>query len=422
MTEQPTRATNARVKFLLIGLAYLSFISLGLPDGLNGVAWPSIRAYFQLPLDALGQLLMMFTAGYLVSSFSSGRLLGLMSVGTLLALSCLATGVSLLGYSLAPAWWLMVAWGLLAGLGAGAIDAGLNTFAATQFSARMINWLHASYGLGAATGPLLMTSVLAAGQPWQRGYLIVGGWQLLLAGCFAYTRRRWPSTDKPAEDGMSQSVALTASLKLPAVWLSILVFFVYCSIEATAGAWAYTLFTEARGAETTTAGIWVSIYWGALMAGRLLAGFVASLLSAHLLLRLTMTGIVIGAVCVWLNLYAAASEPNLGGFLGLALMGLAEAAVFPTLIAATPARLGAEHTTNGVGFQIAAAVLGLSLGPTLAGWLAYRFGLESIGPMLFVGALLLLTLHEALLAISRQPTGATSDNEQLTALHGDPHE
>jgi hypothetical protein len=39
---------------LLIALAYLSFVSLGLPDGLNGVAWPSIRATFNPPLDALG--------------------------------------------------------------------------------------------------------------------------------------------------------------------------------------------------------------------------------------------------------------------------------------------------------------------------------------------------------------------------------
>lgn len=411
-----------KTKFLLFGLAYLSFISLGLPDGLNGVAWPSIRAYFQLPLDALGALLVIFTAGYLVSSFTSGRLLSLMSVGTLLALSCLATGVSLLGYALAPAWWVMVAWGLLGGLGAGAIDAGLNTFAATQFSARMVNWLHACYGLGAATGPLLMTSVLAAGQPWQRGYAIVGGWQLLLAGCFAYTRSRWPSADKTAAVSASKGISLTTSLKLPAVWLSVFVFFVYGSTEATAGAWAYSLFTEARGAPTTTAGMWVSVYWGGLTVGRLLAGFVADRVPVRRLLRLTMIGIAMGAVCLWLNPINTAQLPNLGGYLGLALMGLAEAAVFPSLIAATPARLGAEHTTNGVGFQIAAAVLGLSLGPTLAGWLAHHFGLESIGPMLFACALLLLTLHEALLAVSRMQTAATSSNSQSAAPNREPYE
>src|SRR5919204_2389293 len=152
---------------LLPLLAGLAFISLGLPDGLLGVAWPSIRAYFYLPLDALGALLVMFTTSYLLSSFSSGRLLAHINVGSLLALSCLATAASLIGYALAPQWPIMVALGVLSGLGAGAIDAGLNTFAATHFSARAVNWLHAFYGVGATLGPVIMTAVLSAGCPWQ---------------------------------------------------------------------------------------------------------------------------------------------------------------------------------------------------------------------------------------------------------------
>ena len=62
-------------KIGLILLAYVAFISLGLPDGLLGVAWPSMRADFALPLDALGMLLVASTAGYLTSSFFSGRIM-----------------------------------------------------------------------------------------------------------------------------------------------------------------------------------------------------------------------------------------------------------------------------------------------------------------------------------------------------------
>jgi fucose permease len=188
-----------RSSLLLVGLAYLGFVSIGLPDGLLGVAWPSIRAYFDLPLDALGALLIMFTMGYLLSSFNSGRLLTHINVGSLLALSCLATAVSLLGYALAPQWWMMVVLGMLAGLGAGAIDAGLNTYAATHFSARSVNWLHACYGVGATIGPLLMTSVLMADRPWQWGYGMVGVWQLLLAGGFGLTYQWWPITSASAK-------------------------------------------------------------------------------------------------------------------------------------------------------------------------------------------------------------------------------
>ena len=67
-------------------------------------------------------------------------------------------------------------------------------------------------------------------------------------------------------------------------------------------------------------------------------------------------------------------------FVGLALIGLALAPIFPSLIATTPERLGTAHTANGVGFQIAAAVLGQSLLPGMMGILARHLGLEMVGP------------------------------------------
>ncbi|WP_193557229.1 hypothetical protein [Microvirga pakistanensis] len=56
-------------------LAFAAFISLGLPDGLLGVSWPSIRGEFALPLDSLGLLVAVITAGYLTASGArrSGR-------------------------------------------------------------------------------------------------------------------------------------------------------------------------------------------------------------------------------------------------------------------------------------------------------------------------------------------------------------
>lgn len=393
-----SKATKIRMTIrpglLLTGLAYLGFVSLGLPDGLLGVAWPSIRASFNLPLDALGALLVMFTIGYLLSSFSSGRILARINVGSLLALSCLATAVSLLGYALAPRWSVMVTLALLSGLGAGAIDAGLNTFAATHFSPRSVNWLHACYGIGATIGPVIMTGVLMADRSWQWGYAIVGLWQLLLAIGFGLTRQRWPDTTAMPETTASAHAGMASSsstLRLPAAWLSIAVFFIYTGLEAAAGVWPYSLFTEARGISVSTAGMWVSLYWGSLTVGRVIAGFVTLFVPVRRLLRFCIIGISLGAMLVWLNFASLLS------FVGLALMGLASAPIFPSLIATTPERLGEAHTANGVGFQIAAAVLGQSLLPSLVGVLASKLGLEIVGPALLISALLLLMLYQALI-------------------------
>jgi fucose permease len=420
----------AKKSFLLIGLAYLGFISIGLPDGLLGVAWPSIRSSFGLPLDALGALLVASTTGYVLSSFSSGRILSSINVGVLLALSCLATAVSLFGYALTPFWWVMVVFGLLAGLGAGAIDAGINTYAATYHSARTVNWLHACYGVGAASGPVIMTSVIGAGLSWQWGYGFVAIGQLLLAGCFSLTQRQWPRSvaatsiapaseqaatvatheqaTKVATTSLAREQATTVAttnqisnvgtLQLPIVWLSIAAFFIYTGLEAAAGAWAYSLFTEARAIPMSTAGLWVSIYWGGLAIGRFLCGLAIGFVSVSLLLPVCMVSIALGATLIWLNF------ANMLSFLGLALIGLASGPVFPSLIATTPERLGEVHTANGVGFQIAGAALGQSLLPWVVGMLAHQSGLEIVGPALLTAAVFLLVVYISLSAVASAKT------------------
>lgn len=356
-----------------------------------------------MPLDALGALLVMFTIGYLLSSFSSGWLLGRMNVGVLLALSCLLMAISLAGYALTPWWSGLVLLAPVAGMGSGAIDAGLNTYAATHFNPRAVNWLHACYGVGAAIGPVIMTAVLNAGHPWRWGYAIVATSQFVMAMAFGLTRRWWVIRRAGEPAGRPRPAAAgRRTLRLPAVWLSIVIFFVYTGLESAAGTWAFSLFTEARAVSTSEAGLWVSVYWGSLTAGRLAFGFVAERRAARLLLHLCLLSIALGAALIWLGPAALLS------FLGLALMGFAAGPIFPSLIAATPRRVGEAHTANAVGFEIAAAMLGAALLPAAVGVAAKHFGLESVGPALLVAALLLLALYESLRFIGPEAVGEAS--------------
>ena len=100
----PDGAARSRTSLTLLVLVFVGFISLGLPDGLLGVAWPSIRQTFGLPLDALGALFLTTVCGYLAASLTSGWVVKRIGVGMLLALSALATSASLLAFALAPAW------------------------------------------------------------------------------------------------------------------------------------------------------------------------------------------------------------------------------------------------------------------------------------------------------------------------------
>jgi fucose permease len=380
----------SRRAHLTVALALVGFVSLGLPDGLLGVGWPSIRASFGLPLDALGPLLLTAACGYLLASVGSGGAVRRIGLGFWLALSSALMAAGLFGIALAPTWWILVVVALAIGFGGGAIDAGLNAYLALCHGARVLNWLHACFGVGATIGPFIMTTVLQVGWSWRWGYASAALIQVVLALAFMATVGLWRagSVDRLAAPVREASLLMT--LSQPAVQLGIALFFVYTGVETAIGQWCFTVLTEGRGLPVATAALLTSLYWGSFTVGRLLAGLAGDRVPAVPLVRLASLGIVVGAALLSLDRADGIT------FVGLAILGLACAPIFPTLIATTPARLGHQHATTAIGFQVGAASLGIALVPGLAGILAERFGLNLVYPAILISALVMVLLHEAL--------------------------
>lgn len=380
-----------RRRVLLPSLASLAFVSLGLPDGLLGTAWPSMRASFGLPLDAQGLLLLAGTVGYIAASFGASRLLGHLTLGGLLAASAFGTSCALLGYSASSLWWVLVALALVLGAGGGAIDTGLNTWASTRHGPRMLNWLHACFGIGAALGPAVVVLVLEAGRSWRLAYALMGAAQLVLATALLLTRRSWQSPSGPGQGEAPRSAGLAATLRLAAARLGALTYLFYVGVEVGFGVWVFTLFTEGRGIAPAVAGFWLSAYWGGLTVGRLLASFAAARLAPEALVRACLLAICLGAALIWVG-----GAPTVA-FSGLALAGLASGPVFPTLMATTPERVGAPHVAQTIGLQVAAGAAGAALLPALMGVVARHLGLETLGLQLLVLSVGTLVAHELLI-------------------------
>ncbi|PKO12758.1 MAG: MFS transporter [Chloroflexi bacterium HGW-Chloroflexi-10] len=408
-TATHTKA-KANTKIGMILLVYIGFISLGLPDGLLGVAWPTMRAGFGIPLDALGMLLVASMCGYFTSSFFSGRIIAKMGVGGLLAASCATTGAALLGYTLAPGWGMIVVLGVFSGLGAGAIDAGINTYVAANFSEGLMQWLHASFGVGVTLGPIIMTSGLNFFQTWRWGYVVVGAAQLCLAVCFAFTIRMWrrekAAADKDSEKRLTDyKTPLGETLRQAPVWVSLLLFFIYTGTEITLGSWAYTLLTESRGVAPATAGLVAGSYWGMFTVGRILAGLYTRKISLNTLIRGSLVLALVGAVLLWWNPSSTVS------LIGVAICGFAVAPIFPGLVSGTSSRVGARFAANTIGMQIAAAGLGGSLIPGFVGVLARRISLEVVPVCMVIFAVLLLALYQYSMktAVKMEPAVQTAD-------------
>ena len=367
-------SVNARPAGLIL-LIFVAFIALGMPDGLLGVGWPSIRASFNVPIDALGALLFVSMIGYLTTSFLSGELTRRWGVGRLLIVSCALTGAGLIGYTLVPQWSMMVALGLSAGMGAGGIDSSLNAYVARHYSAGLVQWLHASYGVGVTAGPLIMTAALTNFQNWRLGYLLVGAVQLVLAVTFWITLPIWQQNNStpaemPAEP--QKEVNLGQTLKRHRVWLSMLLFFFYVGSEVTMGTWVYSLLTEGRGVNPQLAGYFAGSYWFTFTVGRILAGLVTRKINIQSLVKICIIAAILAGVILGLNISAWV---NLAA---VAVIGFAFAPIFPGLISGTPGRVGQQHSNNTIGMQTAAGSLGGTALTSLVGVLARSYGLEVV--------------------------------------------
>ncbi|QSB15745.1 MFS transporter [Natronosporangium hydrolyticum] len=415
----------------LLLLAYLGFISLGLPDGMLGVAWPYMRVDFDRPAGAIGFVLLVLTAGYLLSSVSAGFMLARFGVGRLLATSTGLAATGLLGFAAAPGLVPMVLVAGLLGASAGAIDAGLNAYAARHFGARHMNWLHASFSFGATLGPLVVTAAVAVGLAWRGGYVAVAVGQVALAVAFALTVRAWrdraadrveqgrppaPATAGPAlPPATARSIRrpppLVATLRQAGTWLGAGAFAVGVAIEAGAGLWAYTLLTEVDGVSGQLAGVAVSAYWGSLFVGRLLVGVVVERIGVHRVLVGSVTVIVLGAAVVALPGAAPATVT------GLVLIGLGVAPIFPLLMLTTARRVGESHSDRVVGMQVAAGTLGGAAAPALIGVLIDLWSAAVLGPSLLVFGALLGALY---LWAHRRSAGGEAGEPAGSELSGPP--
>jgi fucose permease len=365
-------------------VALVAFVALGLPDGMLGVAWPSIRATFDQPLAALGQILLAGTAGYLAGSGASGFVSDRLGTGAVLLVSTLLLAAAMLLYAVAPAWPLILAAALGIGLGGGGVDAGANAHVALEHGPGAMNMLHACYGLGATMGPLAITGVLAAGLSWRVAYAGMLAVDLALVAAYALTIDRWGGV-RPAATRLGRGTP--ARLPWALIAISMALFFVYTAIEVSAGQWSYTFLTMARATPAAAAGVAVSAYWAGLTAGRLGAAALRGRVAPTPLLHGSVVVILVALTVFWWSPAPAV------GLAGLVLTGAGFAAVFPSLLSLTPARVGDRAAARVVGLQLGTAGAGSSLGPAAVGVVLQRGGAALLAPLLLAGAAFLAVLH-----------------------------
>ncbi|MGW0827669.1 MFS transporter [Streptomyces sp. NPDC002845] len=296
------------------------FVLIGALQALYGPAIPAFREEFGLSPSAAGLGLSAHFIGGVAGVLLFDRLFGRIGNRRILGASYLLMAVGAAGFALAPNWPVGLAAALLAGLGFGGIDYGLNQLFAVGFGHRstaMLNILNAHFGIGAILGPALIGAIGSAHYP--AVFLAFAAANLPLLLCLRGVRDRAPAptgADQRQENG---GQVLGRSLgSVLAVFVTLYV--LHVGIEAGVGGWEPT-HLETVGYGAGVAATATSVYWLMMTVGRFLVAPLALRFSPQAIITVSCAGMT---VCLLL-----AAIPGLAPY-AYAGVGLFIAPIFPT--------------------------------------------------------------------------------------------
>lgn len=374
---------------LLLAIIYLAFISLGLPDSLLGSAWPLMRLGLGAPISYAGTISMIIALGTIISSLLSSRMIRKFGPGLVTAVSVGMTAAALFGFSISNSFILLCLWAIPYGLGAGAVDAALNNYVAVHYSSRHMSWLHAFWGVGVTISPYIMSACLTGGLGWQAGYRTVSILQVVLTLVLFAALPLWKGSGGDEEAESAADVPLSKAVKIPGVPFVMLVFLGFCALESTAGLWASSYLVGARGVDAETAAQFTALFYMGETVGRVANGFIADRFGDRKMIRVGIIVMVIGVALVLTSI-------NTVSLVGLVIIGLGAAPVYPCIIHATPDNFGKGNSQALVGIQMASAYTGSTLMPPLFGLIAQHISVSLYPWYLLIFAALMLCMTELL--------------------------
>ena len=369
-----------RNRLLIIAIGML--MVLGLTTSLLGTAWPTMRLEFDRPIQDLGFLAAIGVVAGSLSAAMSGTLARRIGLGSLLIAGPLLTVLGLATMAVATSWSILIVAALMVGLGWGLTDPSINSHVALEHGPRAMNLLHATFGVGAMFGPILMARSIAGLGGWRPAYVIGAVLSALTVGAVMVTRNQWRAPVADSSEANSSRPSLASSTPY------LLAFLLAVAVELTTGQWSFSIL-ESRGMELEPAARFVAAFWGGLTAGRLLGVYSGGRVSFRA--TIATSAVVLAVGLVWFGV-----DPGGIGAWGLPLVGLGIALFFPTMVSVSAQRFG-EASDYVIGWSFAAAGVGAGAGPWLAGEIGSRSGLDVI-PWLVLGAAVALGVVSLLAA------------------------
>ncbi|ETO96433.1 transporter, major facilitator family protein [Lachnoanaerobaculum sp. MSX33] len=374
---------------LLLAVIYLVFISLGLPDSLLGSGWPKMQVVFGVPSSYAGYISMTICFMTIISALLSPRMIKRFHTKWIVISSIVLTILGLTGFSISHRYEMLFIFAIPYGLGAGAIDASVNHYVASNYSGSVMNFLHCFYGVGAMISPYIMSLALKYAK-WNEGYLWTAFVQTAILAIVIISLPLWKGNESEAEEDRQDSAGIRESIKVPGVLLTLIAFFAYCSGEATCFLWTPSYFAGTKsGLSDERIAAFGALIFGGLMFGRLISGFISNIFGDKKLIRL---GIILEFIGIFMLFIP--TQNYLIAAIGFVIIGTGMGPVYPAIQHMAPTNFGKRYSAAVIGLQMAFAYTGSTFMPMVFGVLQQHIGIGIMPVYLIFFAILNIGMLE----------------------------
>ena len=268
----------------LLWISYLSYFFIGFAQIAIGSVLRLLLKHYDIGYDQGGVLIFSQISGFVVGvlaapwvSRSMGRRGGLM-------LSFICISVATFGFSMLPAWILILILAPVAGFGLGMVEAviGALVIEATPFGekAKTFSLLNVFFGLGAVLMPILSAALIAA-DVWLWSFVIVGALSIIMTFIwwripFSDNLNKLLGSQIPLRhDQLQKSATGYTGISLLILLLFMGIFFLYVGVEVTVANFIPTVMVESLQTNEETALFGVTLLWIAITTGPMYAGAIA---------------------------------------------------------------------------------------------------------------------------------------------------
>ena len=394
-------STNSTSLLYVKGTAFvhLDFVLTGIVMTLLGPMLPVLSANWSLKDTQAGYF---FIAQWVTSI--AGMLLSGVLVQHRGYRTTLIVGLGLMGAGMAGLVQSHWTFGLMAvalyGAGTGVTTPAANLLIAEanpNSRAAALNLLNSSWGIGAMGCPFLVAAVQRTGKTSHFIYGVAAA-LIFLGLCLTFVRFA-------ADESKPAAMRLSTANKPKPIWthpllpLITALFFIYVGTETSIGGWVASYAQRVDPTARTQWAIAPSFFWGALLAGRLLAPVALRHLRE---IRLATTGVALAVLGAAILLSAKTITPVM---VGASVAGLGLASVFPINVSLLSHWFGeTAPRLSGVIFSI--GNLGGAMMPWLVGFLSTRFGSLRAGFLVpLAGATIMLAFY-----LTHEPMRKTAAN------------